>query len=258
MVFILGADTGVTKSDLAIWREHLITEGDASETRFVVLNKIDTMWDIAEHAGAGRGADRAPAQGRGRTARACRCTRCSRCRRRRACWPRSAATCRCCRPAACRRSKRCWARACWASARRCCAARSTPASPRCGPKRRASSTSAGATWPSRRSSCRACAARTRRSSATCARASSRSRPSSRQHARIQALRSVHVQAAARGVSRVLGSTALKADMGRAGRGAQAPARHQARRAQGLRRNLRPPARQTCAKCRRPAPRSSRC
>ena len=46
VVFILGADTGVTRSDLSIWREHLVTEGDVSETRIVVLNKIDTMWDI--------------------------------------------------------------------------------------------------------------------------------------------------------------------------------------------------------------------
>jgi hypothetical protein len=45
VVFILGADTGVTRSDLSIWREHLITEGPAGETRIVVLNKIDTMWD---------------------------------------------------------------------------------------------------------------------------------------------------------------------------------------------------------------------
>ena len=45
VVFILAADTGVTRSDLAIWREHLITEGDGGETRIVVLNKIDTMWD---------------------------------------------------------------------------------------------------------------------------------------------------------------------------------------------------------------------
>ena len=45
VVFILGADTGVTKSDLAIWREHLITEGTAGDTRLVVLNKIDTLWD---------------------------------------------------------------------------------------------------------------------------------------------------------------------------------------------------------------------
>jgi hypothetical protein len=45
VVFILAADTGVTKSDLAIWREHLITEGDGSDARLVVLNKIDTLWD---------------------------------------------------------------------------------------------------------------------------------------------------------------------------------------------------------------------
>lgn len=45
VVFILAADTGVTKSDLAIWREHLITEGDGTDTRLVVLNKIDTLWD---------------------------------------------------------------------------------------------------------------------------------------------------------------------------------------------------------------------
>ena len=42
VVFVLAADTGVTKSDLAIWREHL---GAASLERFVVLNKIDTLAD---------------------------------------------------------------------------------------------------------------------------------------------------------------------------------------------------------------------
>ncbi|MGZ5203631.1 MAG: dynamin family protein [Caldimonas sp.] len=41
-VFILGADTGVTKSDLAIWRDHL---GAHAPTRFVVLNKIDALVD---------------------------------------------------------------------------------------------------------------------------------------------------------------------------------------------------------------------
>ena len=45
IIFILGADTGVTKSDLSIWREHLITESDHRDTRLVVLNKIDTLWD---------------------------------------------------------------------------------------------------------------------------------------------------------------------------------------------------------------------
>jgi hypothetical protein len=41
-VFVLGADTGVTKSDMAIWREHLDTHNLA---RFVVLNKIDALID---------------------------------------------------------------------------------------------------------------------------------------------------------------------------------------------------------------------
>ena len=45
VVFILAADTGVTKSDLAIWREHLITGSDEAISRLVVLNKIDTLWD---------------------------------------------------------------------------------------------------------------------------------------------------------------------------------------------------------------------
>ena len=44
-VFILAADTGVSKSDLAIWREHLATQTDAVSSRLVVLNKIDTLWD---------------------------------------------------------------------------------------------------------------------------------------------------------------------------------------------------------------------
>ncbi len=42
VVFVLGADTGVTRSDLSIWRDHL---GQASLERFVVLNKIDTLVD---------------------------------------------------------------------------------------------------------------------------------------------------------------------------------------------------------------------
>ena len=45
VVFILAADTGVTKSDLAIWREHLITDSENTDSRLIVLNKIDTMWD---------------------------------------------------------------------------------------------------------------------------------------------------------------------------------------------------------------------
>lgn len=45
VVFILGADTGVTKSDLSIWREHLIRDPQDTDARLVVLNKIDTLWD---------------------------------------------------------------------------------------------------------------------------------------------------------------------------------------------------------------------
>jgi hypothetical protein len=41
-LFVLGADTGVTKSDYAIWRDHL---GSPALTRFVVLNKIDALVD---------------------------------------------------------------------------------------------------------------------------------------------------------------------------------------------------------------------
>lgn len=51
VVFILGADTGVTRSDLSLWRAHLVTEGDPSETRLVVLNKIDTLWDSLSQPG---------------------------------------------------------------------------------------------------------------------------------------------------------------------------------------------------------------
>lgn len=41
-VFILGADTGVTRSDLGVWRDHL---GTHALSRFVVLNKIDALRD---------------------------------------------------------------------------------------------------------------------------------------------------------------------------------------------------------------------
>jgi hypothetical protein len=47
VVFLLAADAGVTRSDLAIWREHL---GHASQERFVVLNKIDTLLDPLANA----------------------------------------------------------------------------------------------------------------------------------------------------------------------------------------------------------------
>ena len=45
VVFILAADAGVSKSDLAIWREHLAPSAERGESRLVVLNKIDVLWD---------------------------------------------------------------------------------------------------------------------------------------------------------------------------------------------------------------------
>lgn len=41
VLFILAADTGVTKSDIEVWRQHIGTGAG----RMVVLNKIDSMWD---------------------------------------------------------------------------------------------------------------------------------------------------------------------------------------------------------------------
>lgn len=45
VLFILGADSGVTQSDMAIWREHICGGGVARRGRMVVLNKIDGQWD---------------------------------------------------------------------------------------------------------------------------------------------------------------------------------------------------------------------
>lgn len=46
VIFVLAADTGVTKSDLTMWQHHVqALEGDHAKSRIVVLNKIDTLWD---------------------------------------------------------------------------------------------------------------------------------------------------------------------------------------------------------------------
>lgn len=41
VLFILAAETGVTKSDIDVWRQHI----GSGPGRIVVLNKIDAMWD---------------------------------------------------------------------------------------------------------------------------------------------------------------------------------------------------------------------
>ncbi|MBI3563259.1 MAG: dynamin family protein [Gammaproteobacteria bacterium] len=46
VVFILAADTGVTKSDMEMWSHHVkALNHDTRHARLVVLNKIDTLWD---------------------------------------------------------------------------------------------------------------------------------------------------------------------------------------------------------------------
>ena len=45
VLFIVAADTGVTQSDLTIWKEHIGEGGAAKRGRMVVMNKIDGLWD---------------------------------------------------------------------------------------------------------------------------------------------------------------------------------------------------------------------
>jgi hypothetical protein len=46
VVLVLAADTGVTRSDVDTWHRHVAAPGHVPrQGRFVVLNKIDTMWD---------------------------------------------------------------------------------------------------------------------------------------------------------------------------------------------------------------------
>ena len=45
VLFVLGADTGVTKSDIQIWRDHIGVGEGGGRARLVVLNKIDSQWD---------------------------------------------------------------------------------------------------------------------------------------------------------------------------------------------------------------------
>lgn len=45
VLFILAADTGVTHSDLVVWRDYVQGGGSRQRGRLVVLNKIDGLWD---------------------------------------------------------------------------------------------------------------------------------------------------------------------------------------------------------------------
>ncbi len=45
ILFVLAADTGVTKTDLEVWKNHVCIATRNSRARLVTLNKIDTFWD---------------------------------------------------------------------------------------------------------------------------------------------------------------------------------------------------------------------
>ena len=46
VLFVLAADTGVTKTDLEVWNHHVCpVRGSRDKGRLVVLNKIDYLWD---------------------------------------------------------------------------------------------------------------------------------------------------------------------------------------------------------------------
>ncbi|MGZ4958504.1 MAG: dynamin family protein [Methylomonas sp.] len=46
IIFVLAADTGVTKSDLEMWKSHVCgSRGQRRQGLAVVMNKIDSMWD---------------------------------------------------------------------------------------------------------------------------------------------------------------------------------------------------------------------
>jgi hypothetical protein len=53
IIFVLAADTGVTKSDLEMWLNHIcLARGGKKQGLAVVMNKIDAMWDDIGGAGA--------------------------------------------------------------------------------------------------------------------------------------------------------------------------------------------------------------
>lgn len=46
LLFILSADAGVTRTDLAVWNDYLAGDDEATKAgRLVILNKIDGLWD---------------------------------------------------------------------------------------------------------------------------------------------------------------------------------------------------------------------
>ena len=53
VLFLLGADTGVTRSDMEMWEHHVASaRAESGQNLVVVLNKIDTLWDELKESAA--------------------------------------------------------------------------------------------------------------------------------------------------------------------------------------------------------------
>jgi hypothetical protein len=53
ILFLLGADTGVTRSDMEMWQHHVrAARSSSNDNLVVVMNKIDTLWDELKDAAA--------------------------------------------------------------------------------------------------------------------------------------------------------------------------------------------------------------
>ena len=52
VLFVLAADTGVTKTDLDVWNRHLAGDDAQKAGRLAILNKIDMLWDELKPAAA--------------------------------------------------------------------------------------------------------------------------------------------------------------------------------------------------------------
>ena len=72
VLFILAADAGVSKSDVEVWNEYLAAVPGRQKGRYVVVNKIDALWDGLRSEAGDRRRDRRPRWHGSATCWACR------------------------------------------------------------------------------------------------------------------------------------------------------------------------------------------
>lgn len=148
VVFLLGADTGVTKSDLAIWQEHLLPSHREGESHLVVLNKIDALWNGIDST------EKVQQQLERQRQLSAQMLKISPQRilplsAQKGCRPSWSSATICCRKAACPPLRMPWPRASWRTARRSCSRRSPAGCSKCAPRCAGRFKSAAAIWMSR-------------------------------------------------------------------------------------------------------------